>query len=202
MTRAVISDLGRVILWFDNTIFYRKMTAHCPLSADEIREIVHHSPEFIELFDLGRLTPREFYESVIGKLGADIGYDEFMAAYADVFFINAPVLEIFKRLKEKYRLVLVSNVDVVRYGFIKRKFPELMIFDDYVLSYELGTMKPDPQIYRVALAKAQADASGCVFIDDMEENIEGAVALGIPAILYRPETDLEKELKLLGVELS
>jgi putative hydrolase of the HAD superfamily len=199
MTGSVISDLGNVILWFDNSIFYRKMAAHCPLSAGEVREIAVKAPEFVELFDLGRLTPREFYEGIIAKLGADIGYDEFMAAYADVFSVNPPALELMKRLHGKFRLILVSNVDAVRFGFIRKRFPELMIFDDYVLSYELGVMKPDPEIYRVALAKAGALPAECVFIDDMEENIEGAAALGIPAILYRPETDLEREIRFRGL---
>jgi putative hydrolase of the HAD superfamily len=199
MIRAVISDLGKVILWFDNTIFYRKMTAYCPLSVAGIRETVHASPEFVELFDSGRLTPREFYERVVAKLGARVEYDEFMAAYADVFSINPPALEVIRCLKGRYRLILVSNVDVVRFGFIRKRFPELMIFDDYVLSYELGQMKPEPGIYRAALDKAGARPSECVFIDDMEENIEGAAALGIPAILYRPETDLGRELRSLGL---
>jgi HAD superfamily hydrolase (TIGR01509 family) len=199
MMRAVISDLGKVILWFDNNIFYRKMTAYGPLSVEEIREIVHKSPQFVELFDLGKLTPREFYARVIAELGARVGYEDFMAAYKDVFSLNIPVLEVMKRLKRKYRLVLVSNVDVERFGFIRKKFPELMIFDDYVLSYEIDAMKPHPKIYRVALEKAQAKPAESVFIDDMEENVAGARALGIPAVLYRPETDLENELKSLGL---
>jgi HAD superfamily hydrolase (TIGR01509 family) len=199
MQRAVISDLGNVILWFNNELFYRKMAAHCRLSVDEICGIVWNSPEFVELFDLGRLTPREFYDRVTAKLGAGIGYDDFMAAYVDVFSINPPVFETMKRLKDKHRLVLVSNVDQMRFGFIKRRFPEIMFFDEYVLSYELGVMKPDARIYRVALDKAGAAAGDCVFIDDMEENIEGAVALGISGILYRPDTDLEKELRASGI---
>jgi len=199
--RAVISDLGKVVLWFDNSIFYRKMTAWSPLSADDIRGIVHQTPEFVELFDLGRLTPREFYERVAAKPRAEVGYDDFMAAYVDVFSVNVPVFELVKKIKEKCRLVLVSNVDVVRFGFIKKRFPELMVFDDYVLSYELGVMKPDPAIYRVALEKARVLPAESVFIDDMEENIKGAEALGMPAVLYRPETDLEKELGSLGLSL-
>ena len=201
MKRAVISDLGRVILWFHNEVFYRKMTAHCRLSVEEIREIVWNSPEFVELFDLGRLTPHEFFERVTARLGAVIGYDEFMAAYVDVFTINPPVFEIMKRLKDRHRLVLVSNVDPVRFGFIRERFPEIMFFDDYVLSYELGVMKPAAEIYRVALVKAGVEAADCVFIDDLEENIAGAAALGIPGILYHPETDLEKELRDLGLSI-
>jgi len=199
MTRAVISDLGKVVLWFDNTVFYRKMAARSPLSAERIGEIARRSPEFVELFDLGRLTPREFYERLLAKLETTVGFDEFMAAYVDVFSVNAPVLDILRRLKIEHRLVLVSNVDPVRFSFIRRRFPETMIFDDYVLSYELGMMKPDERVYRTALEKAGAEPSECVFIDDLEVNIAGARALGMPAVLYRPETDLEQELRKLGL---
>ncbi len=201
MIRAVISDLGKVLLWFDNTIFYRRMTEHCPLSVNEIRELVHKSPEFIELFDSGRMTPREFYRWAVAKLRARIGYDDFMAAYVDVFWVNEPVLKIMTRLKLGYRLILVSNVDVVRFTAIRKKFPEIMIFDDYVLSFEAGMLKPHPRIYQIALGKASAEATESVFIDDMTENIEGARALGMAAVLYRPKTDLRQSLLCLGLSV-
>jgi putative hydrolase of the HAD superfamily len=199
MISAVISDLGKVVLMFDNTIFYRKMTEVCPLSVEEIRGIVHRSPEFVELFDLGKMSPREFYEWAAGRLGASIGYDEFMGAYADVFWLNRPVLDLLQRLKPKYRLILVSNCDIVRFEFIRKKFPEIGIFDGRVLSYELGLMKPDPRIYQAALKLARAEPSACIFIDDMAANVEGAAALGINGVLYTPDTDLSKELAALGV---
>ena len=199
ISRAIISDLGKVVLWFDNSIFYRKMTAYCLKSIEEIREIVHENPEFYELFDLGRITPKEFYARAVARLGARIGYNDFMAAYVDVFRLNRPVLELLQRLKPKYRLVLVSNCDAVRFESIRKKFPEIGIFDGRVLSYELGVMKPDPGIYQEALRLAQADPSACVFIDDMAENIAGAAALGIRGILYQPDTDLACELAALGV---
>ncbi len=196
---AVISDLGKVVLWFDNSIFYRKMANYCLLSAVEIREIVHQSPEFLELFDLGKMSPVEFYRWAIGRFGARMSYDEFMAAYVDVFSLNLPVFELLQKLKPKYRLILVSNVDPARFGFIQKKFPEILIFDGYVLSYELGLMKPDPRVYEEALKLARAEPPACVFIDDMEENVRAAEALGIKGILYKPTVNLEKELASLGV---
>jgi putative hydrolase of the HAD superfamily len=199
MIRAIISDLGKVVLWFDNSIFYWKMAAHCAKSVEEIGELVNKSPEFYRLFDLGRITPEEFYARAVERLGARIEYDEFMAAYVDVFSLNRPVLKLLQRLKPKYRLILVSNCDVVRFEFIRKKFPEIGIFDGRVLSYELGVMKPDPRIYQEALKLAQAEPSACVFIDDMEENVAGASGLSIKGILYKPETDLARALTALGV---
>jgi putative hydrolase of the HAD superfamily len=68
-----------------------------------------------------------------------------------------------------------------------------------VLSYEVRALKPGPEIYRAALKKAAAPPASCVFIDDMEENIAGAAALGLNTIHYKPGTDLEKGLRALGV---
>ncbi len=199
MIRAVISDLGKVILWFDNSIFYRKMTAYCPYSVEDIRQIVQGSAEFIILFDTGKITPGEFYARAVAKLEARVGYDDFFAAYRDVFSLNQPALDVLKKLTGKCRLILLSNTDVVRFAFIKSRFPEILIFDDYVLSFEVGFMKPHPEIYQQALRRAGADTKEAVLIDDLEENIRGAEALGLSGILYKRDTDLEKELRALGL---
>lgn len=199
MISTIISDFGRVVLWFDNTSFYQKMTAYCSKSVDEIREIVHRSAEFYELFDRGELTPRQFYERAIALLGADIGYDEFVAAYIDIFSRNQPVLDLYKKLKGRYKLMLLSNTDPLRFGFARGKFPDAMFFDDYVLSYEVRALKPGPKIYQEAVKKSGVPAASCVFIDDMEENVEGAAAVGLKTILYKRDTDLRSALRALGV---
>ena len=191
MIRCVISDLGRVIIHFDNSIYYKKIADFSPYSSDQISDLAsaHSSPR--RAFDKGEITPEEFYDQVTTQLDARIDYDNFYAIYNNVFSLNPPILEIFKKLKGKYRLVLLSNTDLMRFGFIKKKFPEIMIFDAYVLSYVVGEMKPHPRIYDEALKKAGVEARECVFIDDIEKNIEAAQKLGIKSILMTPQTDLE-----------
>ncbi|MCJ7486149.1 MAG: HAD-IA family hydrolase, partial [Candidatus Aminicenantes bacterium] len=98
-----------------------------------------------------------------------------------------------------YKTLLLSNTDSERFVFVRHRFPEIMFFDDYVLSYELKLLKPDPAIYLAAARLAGTLPGECVFIDDMEENIAGAVATGLAGIHYRPETDLAAELKKLNL---
>jgi len=202
MMKSVISDLGKVILFFDNHIFFKKIANYCSYSEEQIADLVKAHFNLIESFDTGKITPEEFYSGVATKLKAHIDLNNFFTIYNDVFSLNPPVLQIMKRLKPKYNLILLSNTDIRRFGFIKQKFPEILIFNEYVLSYEVGFMKPHPQIYREALAKASAEAGECVFIDDIEENIQAAEALGINAILFKPDTDLEKFLRTLGLTFS
>jgi len=200
MIRCVISDLGRVIIFFDNNIFFEKIANYCPFSKEEIAELTSAHLEIVRSFDEGKITPEEFYNQVTKVLQASIDYDNFYSIYNDVFSLNPPVLEIMQRLKGNYRLVLLSNTDVMRFGFVKKKFPEIMIFDEYVLSYEVGSMKPHPQIYREALKKTGVKAEECIFIDDKEENVEVAQRLGINGIQMGPQTDLEAILQ--GMDLS
>lgn len=201
MVKCVISDLGRVILFFDNHIFFRKIAEHSPFSAEEIAGMVHDYYEFIVDYDSGRISSQEFYSRVVQILKAEIDDNSFFTIYNDVFTLNPPVLQALTRLRSRYRLVLLSNTDVQRFGFIRRKFPEILIFDAYVLSFEVGAIKPDPIIYQEALNEAGAKAQECLFIDDIPANVEAAENLGMMSILYGPETELEDELRRKGVEI-
>jgi HAD superfamily hydrolase (TIGR01509 family) len=201
MINCVISDVGKVILFFDNFVFFRKMAGYCPYTARDIAERVHWHKGMIRSFDLGEIGPEDFYSEVLHKLEAKIEQDTFFRIYNDVFSINPPVLDLLRRLKTNNKLILLSNTDVERFGFIKKKFPEIFLFDDYVLSYEVGYLKPQPEIYIEALKKARVRAEECVLLDDLPENIEGAQRLGINAILYGPQTDLEAKLKQMNVAI-
>jgi putative hydrolase of the HAD superfamily len=199
MIQTVISDLGGVIVFFDNQIFYEKMAKFSPFAQKEIGKLAFAESGLRESFDKGEITPQEFYERAVQKLEANIDYDEFFSLYNDVFSLNPPVLEIMKRLKVNYKLVLLSNTDVMRFGFVRQKFSEVMIFDEYVLSFEIGFMKPHPQIYREALKKAGTRAEECVFIDDRAENIQGAEEVALKGILFESQANLESTLKEISL---
>ncbi|MDD8016090.1 MAG: HAD family phosphatase [Acidobacteriota bacterium] len=202
MIKTIISDLGKVILPFDNGIFFRRMTAYCPHSEEEISEIADANQDWVLLFDGGRIGPEEFYALVTKNLDARIGQETFFAIYNDVFSLNSEVLAVLRKAKNAgCRMILLSNTDPRRYPFIAGKYPEILIFDDYVLSYEVKMIKPDPGIYRAALKRADAPARECVFIDDIEENVKAAEKLGMQTVHFTPETDLESELEKRGLVL-
>jgi len=201
MIKSVISDLGKVLIFFDNSIFIQNMAEHSPLSGKEMMSKVYGHQDLLKFFDTGKVTPDEFYERAKILLQTQIDRKTFYSLYNDVFSLNPPAVETLKKLKPHLRLVLCSNTDVERFGFIRREFPEILIFDDYVVSYEVGFMKPHPRIYEVALEKAAARADECIFIDDREENIAAAQDLGIGTILFSPDTDLDSELRLKGIKI-
>ena len=200
MIRTVVSDLGRVVLWFDNNIFLRKLAERAGKPFEDVKAAVHGDLELIRRFDGGAVTPPGFHERVMEIIGADIPYGLFYEIYNDIFSLNDVATDVLARVKAAgYKTLLLSNTDPERFGFVRRRFPEILFFDRYVLSYELKLLKPDPAIYLAAARLAGTSPRECVFIDDMEENVKGAVAAGLAGILYTPATDLAAELKKLGL---
>jgi putative hydrolase of the HAD superfamily len=95
--------------------------------------------------------------------------------------------------------MILSNTDEARFGFIKDTFPQIQFFNEFMLSYQLGYVKPQPQIFQAALAQTGSQPSECVFIDDLSENVSAAAELGIRTILFRDRSQLENELRELGL---
>jgi len=195
MIKCIISDMGNVFISFDNDIFFKKIANNTSLSQSDMAGLVSENFEILRSFDKGEISPAEFFNKAVRIFKSDFDYNRFFKAYNDVFDLRTKELQILKKLKENCRVILLSNTDVMRYGFIKKNFPGMLIFDAYILSYLEGCMKPDPQIYKAALEKAEAQADECLFIDDRVENIDAANALGINTIHFIERADLAAELR-------
>jgi len=73
-------------------------------------------------------------------------------------------------------------------------------FDTVVLSYRSGARKPQAEIYQEALAGLKVEATDVVFVDDKQENLEGAETLGImTTLLFVNPSKLEADLRNLGL---
>jgi epoxide hydrolase-like predicted phosphatase len=74
------------------------------------------------------------------------------------------------------------------------------LFDDVVISGEVGVHKPEPEIYLLACERLSVEPSACVFVDDLRENCAAAEAVGMTAILHRdPERTVAEIERVLGM---
>jgi HAD superfamily hydrolase (TIGR01509 family) len=98
--------------------------------------------------------------------------------------------------------VLLSNTNRIHFEGILANYPLLRHFDRYVLSYEVGAMKPDTLIYEKAIKAAGCRPEECFFTDDIEEYVEGAKRMGIDAVQFQSAAQIREELSLRGVLLG
>ena len=129
MVKTIISDLGNVLVFFDNDLFFQRMEPYSSYSAGKMRAMAHAYVPLLRAFDTGAVSPEDFFQKVTRILKVKIKRDEFFAKYNDVFWLNPPPLAILASLKGYVKLVLLSNTDEERFGFVKKTFPEILVFD-------------------------------------------------------------------------
>jgi len=112
--------------------------------------------------------------------------------------IDWEVLDILQTCRAKAQLVLISNAtsrllsDLRRLGIAGK-------FDHIINSSEVGLIKPDPGIYRVALDAVEATPEQALFIDDNAKNVATATRLGLAEHIYNGAADLRYELNRIGL---
>ena len=199
MIRSLIFDLGRVLVPFDFRRGYERMSQRCGLQPEEIRARLS-SDGLVREFESGVIGGRQFHERVGRLLGAEVDYEEFREIWFSVFLPETLIPDrLLESLHARYRTVLLSNTNEIHFEMIRRHYPILRHFDAFVLSYEVGAMKPDARIYAAAVAAAGCAPEECFFTDDISEYVEGARRAGIDAVVFEGAEALERELRARGV---
>ncbi len=124
--------------------------------------------------------------------------DAVAAWSANVGTVNREVLGLVRRVRANHTVVLVANA-TTRLADDLEQLGLTDAFDHVVNSAQLGHCKPDAAVFEHALALAEVEAGSAVFVDDVESNVAGAAALGIPAIAFTDAAALGEALTSNGL---
>jgi len=196
--RGVIFDFGNVICSFDVEIFLSKLHEWSGLDVETLRDRVYGS-RLHSRYERGEISSKEFHREVVRRIGVDVPVEVLADGFSDIFTPLESTHGLIRTLKGKVRLGLLSNTNEWHFLRHIRKVPVFPLFDAVTLSFEVGVLKPEPEIYLDALRKLSLPPEECVFIDDIGRYAEGASALGIRGIRYTGHAELLRELSGLGV---
>jgi glucose-1-phosphatase len=196
--RAIIFDLGKVLVHFDFKRVYQRLERICPHAATEIPRVLS-TTGLAQRFESGRIEPAEFIAEITRALSLDVQREEFCEMFNCIFTETLVPESLLETLAGRYRLILLSNTNPIHFEWIRRSYPLLRHFHELVLSYEVKSMKPDPGIYRAAVDKAGCRPEECFYTDDIAEFVAGARALGIDAVQFESAAQLEGELRARGI---
>ena len=199
MVKAVVFDLGKVLVDFDYSIAARRLAARAQMSPEEIQSFVASSPLFDQL-ERGSLTTEQFYKGICAATGFHGSIAEFNDFFADIFVSIEPMVQLQTTLRQQGMPTYVfSNTNDLAIRHIRQNFPFYGNFDGYVLSYEHGLMKPEAGLYEVVERLSGRRDSEILYLDDRPENIAAGAARGWQVILQESPEKSRAALQRLGL---
>ena len=200
MIRTIIFDLGKVIVPFDFQSAYDRLAPLCQMQPADIKEKMWKC-DLPHSLESGKITPEEFRSGISTLLNFECEGEEFHSIFADIFLPETLLKEDFLRaLHARYRTLVLSNTNAIHWPWLSERYPELQHFDQHVLSYKVGAVKPEPAIYHAAIAAAQCAPEECFFTDDIPAYVEAARTHGIDAVVFESAEQIQRELRARGVE--
>ena len=198
MYKAIIFDLGRVLVDFDFQRGFQALEGVCPYDAAEIRRRIA-ATDLVERFETGLIEPPDFVAQLSRILALDIDYAGFCKLWSSIFTDPLIPEAMLEGLAARYRLLLLSNTNAIHFEMIRENYPMLRHFHQRILSYEVHAMKPRREIFQAALELCECRPEECFYTDDIAAYVEAAQRLGIDAVQFESLTQLERELKARGI---
>ena len=196
--QVLVSDLGKVLLPFEVERVWEALNPQFGVTHEEARKVVQAL--FRETrFGAGGVDGAGFYRHMVERTGLKLPYEAFCVAWSDMFWEDEAVIRMVAEAPVDKRYLL-SNTNDIHWRFIQERYPHVLQgFDRLVVSHELRLEKPDAAIYEWVIRDSGYPAAAHLFIDDIAENVEGARAVGMDAILHTDAESLWREFVARGL---
>ncbi len=201
--KAIVFDLGGVIIDLDFSNFYNRIITQSPLNKPQTPIMLEFFRQS-DIYHQGNMTDDEFYQLACDLLQVCmLNQSEFFEAFNSIISgYNSEIVEIIRKIRDngRYKLLALSNVNASHWDYIlEKKWEFINYFNELILSHEIHLIKPDPEVFKYTIQKAGYKPEQIVFIDDGLNNIRSARELGIIGIKYTNKDELIEELIKLKI---
>ena len=193
----IFFDLGNVLVSFDHSRAWQQIAGLAGIPSERVEKILFNSGLQIK-YEKGEVSTKEFHRYFCQQAQVSISLEDLCFAASNIFDSLDDSIQLLQTLSQAgHRLGLLSNTcdchwqffrDDVRFNFLHSSFEQT------VLSFVAGCMKPDADIYRIAARQANCDPESILFIDDLEVNVRAAQSYGFDGIHFQGFSGLLNEL--------
>lgn len=182
--KAVVFDLGKVLLEFDYQRAADILGPHSSLAPAALKQVIDQTP-LLHRYETGLMTTAEF----VGEVRTLTGYrgpeDLFHETFGDIFWEIPEMIQLQQRLRQRgIPTYIFSNTNELAVRKIRSRFPFFHHFDGYIFSHEVSSMKPDPRIYEALEQLTGLNGPDLIYLDDRRENVEAGAARGWRTVLH------------------
>lgn len=193
----IIFDLGNVLIEWNKEKILSKICKN-DLEYNLFNQFVFQSNLWIDL-DNGKISLEFLENQLIDEMGHQYQdqIHELVWNWFNYVDLYDEVYELIKQLKKKnFQIYVLSNTSSIFHILLDSVLSKVSsVLNGYVISCEVKMMKPQKEIYLSLVNKYQLDIKDCIFLDDLEENVEAARTLGIKAFQIKERKEISNILK-------
>jgi epoxide hydrolase-like predicted phosphatase len=192
--RAVIWDLGGVLVRTMDFAPRAALAHRLGMSRTELEDLVF-SDGSGKRAQLGEISIEQHWENLRQRL--DLTAEEmkdFRGAFWGGDRVDLDLVDTIRSLRSRLKTGLLSNAFSNLRQVVTEVWNFADAFDEMIISSEVGLVKPDPRIYRLALDRLGVAAPEAVFLDDFPQNVEGARVVGMHAVHFQEPAQAQAEL--------
>jgi putative hydrolase of the HAD superfamily len=197
-------DLGNVLLTFDHRLASQQVAELTGLTPERAWDLLFTS-QLQARYEDGSVSSREFYDEFCAAAQVRPDYDALHLANAAIFQLNIPVVSLVSHLHSAgYRLGILSNTCESHWGYVSDGRFKIIreLFPIQALSHIERCSKPNAGIYQRAAEIAGVVPERIFFVDDRQENVDGALRAGWDAILFEGTVSLGDALRQRGLTFN
>jgi len=194
--KALIWDMEGVLMLTDENDISLTVAKALNAPYEKIREI--YFSDINEKVDLGEITMDQLNEYMLDTL--QISRDKkhlIEEVFNEKVYIDEDLLKQIVEMGREYKIGLLSNYSNDLRTRIEKEWAIDSVFDEIIISCEVGVAKPDPAIFNLMLDRLGVKADESVFIDDRIKNIDSAKKMGFHTIFFTSREQALEELALI-----
>lgn len=196
---VIMIDFGGVYFSHGRSMAIRKIAKKFGMPEKNVREVM--SGRLWKKHHEGKMSSEEYWKAVSRRLNASEEKWKWMEnAWHSSYKPQAGMKSLVRKLRKKYRVVVLSGNVKEKVEFLERKYSIGKEFHGHHYSFDYGVSKPDARLFKKAAKKMSLRPADCIVVDDMENFLEGVRKCGAKTILFKNAQQLEKELENLGVK--
>lgn len=200
--KVIVFDLGNVLINFDYSRISSALNKIDNGLGDRFIKIYYENYNIHRKYEKWELSDDEFIQIMLEWCEHKIDKETFKNIYANLFTENFQTTALLPKLKDNYKLVLLSNTNFIHQKYGWEKYIFLKYFDKLFLSHEVGAIKPEEKIYKAVEGYTNHLPESHVFIDDIAEYVNGAKNRGWKGIQFVSYENLLSDLKTHNILIN
>lgn len=189
--KVILFDLGRVLMHIDFNAFPNGLGLTTKAQRAQYDE--NRIQKYVHDYETGKISTEQFLDSLYESFNKNFTRKKILDAFNEIIVDdNQEIIPFVQHMKRKYRIAILSNTSLCHWEKVMRVSSVVKLFPDAFTSFQLGAMKPEKIVYEKVCASLNVQPHEVLFIDDLKENVEGAIKAGMKGIVFVSKDHLEK----------